>query len=68
MTADASSERAGAAAECRTDRRVLSATVVNYRNGPDRCTVTPADVSDEERFTAWLSVDADAMLSLAEFR
>ena len=50
------------------DRRVLDATVVRYRNEPDRCTVTPPDVSGDQQFTAWLSVDADALVALPENR
>ncbi|MFB6269417.1 MAG: hypothetical protein ABEH83_05700 [Halobacterium sp.] len=46
----------------------LDATVVRYKNGPDRCTVAPADVSDDQRLTAWLSVDADALVALREMR
>lgn len=46
----------------------LEATIVHYRSGPDRCTVAPGDVSDERRLTAWLSVDADALVRLGEMR
>lgn len=52
----------------RTATEPLEATVVHYRNGPDRCTVAPGDVSDERRLTAWLSVDADALVRLGEMR
>lgn len=46
------------------EREPLRATVVEYRDSPDRCTVAPANARDEHRLTAWLSVDADAMVPL----
>jgi hypothetical protein len=46
----------------------LDATVVRYRNGPDRCTVAPADVDEDRQLTAWLSVDVDALVGLAGMR
>jgi len=46
----------------------LAATVVRYQNTPDRCTLSPPDVDDDRRLTAWLSVDADALVALAENR
>jgi hypothetical protein len=52
----------------RTATEPLQATVVHYRSAPDRCTVAPGDVSDERRLTAWLSVDADALVRLGEMR
>jgi hypothetical protein len=68
MTADAASETVDAAPVEDAPEPALSATVVKYRNSPDRCTVTPADVSEDQQFTAWLSIDADAVVSLAEVR
>jgi hypothetical protein len=68
MTADASPEPDDDPGEFAPNSEVLSSTVVNYRNSPDRCTVAPADVSGDRQFTAWLSIDADSVVSLAEFR
>ena len=50
------------------DQELLQATVVQYRESPDRCTVAPADVDDDRRLTTWLSVNADAMVPLADSR
>ncbi|GAA0267125.1 DUF7511 domain-containing protein [Halobacterium noricense] len=50
------------------DRTPLDATVVRYQNTPDRCTLSPPDVDGDRRLTAWLSVDADALVTLAENR
>jgi hypothetical protein len=68
MSADAHPETVDAGPVEESPEPALSATVVNYRNSPDRCTVAPADVSDDRQFTAWLSIDADALVSLAELR
>ncbi|MCD2199683.1 MULTISPECIES: DUF7511 domain-containing protein [unclassified Halobacterium] len=50
------------------DRTPLDATVVRYQNTPDRCTLSPPNVDSDRRLTAWLSVDADALVTLAENR
>ncbi|CQH57866.1 uncharacterized protein HHUB_2618 [Halobacterium hubeiense] len=50
------------------DTTPLEATVVRYQNTPDRCTLSPPDVNGDRRLTAWLSVDADALVTLAEHR
>lgn len=50
------------------DRTPLDATVVRYQNTPDRCTLSPPDADSDRRLTAWLSVDADALVTLAENR
>lgn len=46
----------------------LDTTIVHYENGEDRCTVAPPDVGADQRLTAWLSVDADAVVTLREMR
>jgi hypothetical protein len=51
-----------------TDDDSLEATVVHYEHGPDRYTAAPAAVTDDQRLTAWLSVDADAVVTLREMR
>ncbi len=51
-----------------TDPTPLDATVVRYQNTPDRCTLSPPNVDSDRRLTAWLSVDADALVTLAENR
>lgn len=50
------------------DPAPLDATVVRYRDEPDRCTVTPRGVGGDRRYTTWLSVNADALVTLAEMR
>jgi hypothetical protein len=51
-----------------TDRTPLDATVVRYQDTPDRCTLSPPNVDSNRRLTAWLSVDADALVTLVENR
>ncbi|MCG1003431.1 MULTISPECIES: hypothetical protein [Halobacterium] len=50
------------------DPTPLDATVVRYQNTPDRCTLSPPNVDPDRQLTAWLSVDADALVALAENR
>ncbi|WP_336038193.1 DUF7511 domain-containing protein [Halobacterium yunchengense] len=59
-----------AAEHARLDHRPepLEATVVRYENGPDRCTVSPRDVDRDRQLTAWLSVNAAALVALEETR
>jgi len=49
-------------------REPLDGTVVRYRDAPDRCTVAPPDVDSDRELTAWLSVNADALVALTEMR
>lgn len=49
-------------------KSVLSATVVQYSDAPDRCTVSPPDATGDRRLTEWISVDADVVVSLANTR
>jgi hypothetical protein len=49
-----------------TDRPVLAATVVRHQHSPDRVTVAPPDADGEDRLTTWLSIDADAVVSLPD--
>jgi hypothetical protein len=67
MSADSTRD---AIAPPRTDagREPLNCTVVHYENAPDRCTVAPPDVDGDRQFTAWLSVNADALVPLGEMR
>lgn len=51
-----------------TDIDSLQAIVVRYQNASDRCTVTPTEVADEKRLTAWISVDTAVVRSLEETR
>ncbi|MFC7165521.1 DUF7511 domain-containing protein [Halospeciosus flavus] len=46
----------------------LASTVVRYDGRPDRVTFHPDDPSPEERLTAWVSVDRDAVCDLAAMR
>jgi len=50
------------------DRPTLCVHVVRYPDEPDRVTVSPQAVSEAEHTTTWLSVDADAVVSLADAR
>ncbi|WP_423751102.1 DUF7511 domain-containing protein [Salinirarus marinus] len=46
----------------------LRSVVVDYDVGANRCTLYPADVSEEERLTHWLTADEDAFAALTEWR
>ncbi|MBO4248537.1 hypothetical protein IL252_12005 [Halomicrobium sp. IBSBa] len=46
----------------------LQATVVEYDDAPDRCTVSPRSVEEGERTTTWLSADRDVFEDLAAMR
>ncbi|AAG19642.1 MULTISPECIES: hypothetical protein [Halobacterium] len=46
----------------------LQLTVVRYSDDADRATVTPVSVVDGDVTTTWLSVDAGAVVSLADAR
>jgi len=37
-------------------------------SGPDRVTVFPADATDDERMSSWLTVDADCVTKPERFR
>ena len=50
------------------DRPTLRVHVVRYPDEPDRVTVSPQAVSEAAHTTTWLSVDADAVVSLADAR
>lgn len=50
------------------DASRLCATVVEYEDGPDRCTIHPVDVTRSERLTTWLTADHDAFRSLSALR
>ncbi|MFB6072421.1 MAG: hypothetical protein ABEJ88_05570 [Halobacterium sp.] len=69
MSADTTAVDAGTpAAHEPDDPSYLSATVVRYENGPDRCTVSPENPDSDRQLTAWLSVDADVVVALADAR
>ncbi|WP_245180724.1 DUF7511 domain-containing protein [Haloarcula amylovorans] len=42
----------------------LSMTVVQYTDGPDRCTVYPPGLSGVARMSTWLSADRSAFVDL----
>ena len=46
----------------------LRSVVVAYEGSADRQTLYPADASEIERLTHWLSADADAFVALDELR
>lgn len=46
----------------------LEARVVEYPDGPDRCTIYPRGLSEADRVTTWLSADRAAFVSLDLYR
>jgi hypothetical protein len=50
------------------DADLLRSVVVAYEGSADRQTLYPADASEIERLTHWLSADADAFVTLDERR
>ncbi|ACV48013.1 MULTISPECIES: DUF7511 domain-containing protein [Halomicrobium] len=56
------------ATACAGRSLALQATVVEYDDGPDRCTVSPRTVEEGERTTTWLSADQDVFEDLAAMR
>ena len=68
MSADTQQADVGDRVDVDAGREPLQATVVRYRDSPDRCTLAPADVDDDRRLTAWLSVNADAMVPPGDSR
>ncbi|QSX00320.1 DUF7511 domain-containing protein [Haloterrigena alkaliphila] len=60
---------ADAADETDGDRPTdLECIVVQYRDRPDRCTITPRECSEGDQLTHWLSVDVSATVDLDEVR
>lgn len=43
----------------------LELALVRYEDSPDRCTLSPRDVDEEDVLTHWLSVDASLLLPLS---
>ncbi|MBV0924670.1 hypothetical protein KTS45_10720 [Halomicroarcula limicola] len=46
----------------------LSMTVVQYSDGPDRCTVYPPGLSGVARMSTWLSADRSVFVELDAMR
>ncbi|QIO23625.1 hypothetical protein [Haloarcula sp. JP-L23] len=46
----------------------LSLTVVQYSDGPDRCTIYPPGLSGVPRMSTWLTADRSAFVALDEMR
>jgi hypothetical protein len=44
------------------------AVVVAYDDSPDECTIFPADATDEELVTTWMTAEAGSYVSLDEMR
>lgn len=51
-----------------SDPPALEAMVVRYENQPDRCTISPADCSDEAKLTTWLTADIETFVRLDDMR
>lgn len=44
----------------------LVATVVNYDDAPDECTLYPVDASDRELLTCWISAKTGSFVALPD--
>lgn len=71
--ADRDPGRDGTAAERAIGARgadgvALTSTLVRYDGRPDRVTVHPVNPGPEERLTAWVTVDHDAVCDLTAMR
>jgi hypothetical protein len=42
----------------------LRATVVEYENAPDECTIYPSGVTGMEQMTTWISAEEDSFVDL----
>ena len=42
----------------------LRATIVEYENAPDECTIYPSGVSGVERMTTWISAEEGSYVDL----
>ncbi|MFB6073730.1 MAG: hypothetical protein ABEJ89_01815 [Haloarculaceae archaeon] len=51
-----------------TDAPRLQLALVEYADGPDRCTVYPPDATGLDRAATWISVDRTCVRSLNEWR
>jgi hypothetical protein len=49
-------------------RLTLEGTVVRYEDKPDECTLHPADPTDRECTTAWITAKEDSYVSAAAWR
>jgi hypothetical protein len=73
MGSDSDIERTDASSAARRsperpERPRLTARTVSRPDGPDRCTVFPPEATGFARMSTWISVDADVVVSLEEFR
>lgn len=46
----------------------LRATVVEYDDRPDECTIHPPTVSDDHRTTAWITAEAGSFVDVRRWR
>ena len=46
----------------------LKLAVVRYEGSPDRCTLSPRDVDEDDLPTHWLSADTSLLVPLASMR
>jgi len=52
----------------RDDRSSLVHRVVAYADRPDRCTLSPPDLTGHEQTTTWLSADRELLVDLRSCR
>ena len=44
----------------------LEATIVEYDDAPNECTIAPTDVSDVDRMSTWISAQEGSYVELAD--
>ena len=52
----------------RGDRPVLAAEIVVFDHRPAKCTVFPADATEIERLTQWMTAEEGSFVGLDEMR
>jgi hypothetical protein len=52
----------------RHDDGALTATVVEYDDEPDQCTIHPVDPPEGRRTTEWISAEEDSFVVLERLR
>ncbi|QIB75853.1 hypothetical protein GL213_02850 [Halogeometricum borinquense] len=69
MSADCPlTSNAGTAPFADPPAEALVATVVEYDDEPDECTIYPLHADEDERVTAWISAKRDSYVQLDKMR